>query len=49
MKEKYFEAEMEIVEFECEDVITTSGDIIPFFFPSLIGSLFRLPIKISLL
>lgn len=25
MKEKYFEAEMEIVEFECEDVITTSG------------------------
>ena len=24
MKEKYFEAEMEIVEFECEDVITTS-------------------------
>lgn len=29
MKEKYFEAEMEVVEFECEDVITTSGDIIP--------------------
>lgn len=28
MKEKYFEAEMEIVEFECEDVITTS-DIDP--------------------
>jgi hypothetical protein len=24
MKEKYFEAEMEIVEFESEDVITTS-------------------------
>ncbi len=24
MKEKYFEAEMEIVEFDCEDVITTS-------------------------
>jgi hypothetical protein len=25
MKEKYFEAEMEIIEFECEDVITTSN------------------------
>lgn len=24
MKEKYFEAEMEVIEFECEDVITTS-------------------------
>lgn len=24
MKEKYITAEMEIVEFECEDVITTS-------------------------
>lgn len=24
MKEKYFEAEMEVVEFDCEDVITTS-------------------------
>lgn len=24
MKEKYFETEMEIVEFESEDVITTS-------------------------
>ena len=27
MKEKYEKAEIEIVEFECEDVITTSGDI----------------------
>lgn len=26
MKEKYEAAEMEIVEFETEDVITTSGD-----------------------
>ena len=25
MKEKYEKAEIEIVEFECEDVITTSG------------------------
>ena len=24
MKEKYSEAEMEVVEFDCEDVITTS-------------------------
>ena len=29
MKEKYFEAEMEIVEFECEDVITTSEPPVP--------------------
>ena len=28
MKEKYISPEMEITEFECEDVITTSG-IIP--------------------
>ena len=28
VKETYFSPEMEIVEFECEDVITTSG-IIP--------------------
>ena len=28
MKETYISPEMEIVEFECEDVITTSG-IIP--------------------
>ena len=28
MKEKYEKAEIEIVEFECEDVITTSG-IVP--------------------
>lgn len=27
MKEKYFETEMEIVEFECEDVITTSNEL----------------------
>ncbi len=27
MKEKYTAPEMEIVEFDCEDVITTSGDI----------------------
>ena len=26
MKEKYEKAEMEIIEFETEDVITTSGD-----------------------
>ena len=26
MKEKYEAAEMEVVEFETEDVITTSGD-----------------------
>ncbi len=25
MKEKYTAPEMEIVEFECEDIITTSG------------------------
>lgn len=25
MKEKYEKAEIEIVEFECEDVITTTG------------------------
>lgn len=28
MKEKYISPEIEIVEFDCEDVITTSG-IIP--------------------
>lgn len=28
MKEEYITAEMEVVEFECEDVITTSN-IIP--------------------
>ena len=27
MKEKYIAPEMEIVEFDCEDVITTSSDI----------------------
>ena len=27
MKEKYTEAEMEIVEFECEDIITTSNEL----------------------
>ena len=26
MKEKYFEAEMEVVEFDCEDVLTASGN-----------------------
>ena len=26
MKERYEKAEMEIIEFETEDVITTSGD-----------------------
>ena len=27
MKEKYETAQMEVIEFETEDVITTSGDI----------------------
>ena len=26
MKETYIPAEMEIIEFECEDIITPSGD-----------------------
>ena len=30
MKEKYVAPEMEIVEFENEDVITTSTPIVPF-------------------
>lgn len=30
MKEIYVEAEMEIVEFECEDIITDSTDFAPF-------------------
>ena len=29
MKETYIPAEMEIIEFECEDIITTSGDELP--------------------
>lgn len=28
MKEKYETAQMEVIEFETEDVITTSGDIV---------------------
>lgn len=28
MKERYETAQMEVIEFETEDVITTSGDII---------------------
>lgn len=30
MKEIYVKPEMEIIEFECEDVITTSGPETPF-------------------
>lgn len=30
MKEIYVKPEMEVIEFECEDVITTSGDQLPF-------------------
>ena len=29
MKDTYATPEIEIVKFECEDIITTSGDIIP--------------------
>lgn len=29
MKEKFEKAEMEVIEFETEDVITASGDIVP--------------------
>ena len=28
MKEKYMEPEMEIILFECEDVITASGELV---------------------
>jgi len=30
MKEVYVEAEMEVIEFECEDIITNSTPIAPF-------------------
>lgn len=29
MKEKYTTPEMEVIEFETEDIITTSGDDLP--------------------
>jgi len=30
MKEVYVEAEMEIIEFECEDIVTVSTPIVDF-------------------
>ena len=30
MKEVYVEAQMEIIEFECEDIVTVSTPIAPF-------------------
>ncbi len=39
MKEKYIEAEMEIVEFDAEDVIRTSADNLPFV-PNALGEVY---------
>lgn len=42
MKEKYITPEMEVIEFECEDIITTSDaetEILKQFFPEIYPSM----------